>query len=70
MTNKLENVNFSIFINTVNVESFAQYIFWRISRRIIDAQKYDVSEKIIIIVQIESAPRCAKICPRENATRG
>ena len=46
MTNKLENVNFSIFINTVNVESFAQYMFWRISRRIIDAQKYDVSEKM------------------------
>ena len=31
---------------TVNVEIFAQYIFSRISRRVLEAQKYDVSEKI------------------------
>ena len=30
--------------NTVNVEIFAQYIFSRISRRAIDARKFDVSE--------------------------
>ena len=32
--------------NTVNVEIFAQYIFSRISRRVLGALKYDVSEKI------------------------
>ena len=31
---------------TVNVEIFAQYIFLRISRRALDARKYDVSEKM------------------------
>ena len=31
---------------TVNVKNFAQFIFSRISRRVLDAQKYDVSEKI------------------------
>ena len=30
---------------TVNVETFAQYIFSRISRRALDAPKFDVSEK-------------------------
>ena len=34
------------FMNTVNVETFAQYIFSRISRRALDARKYDVSENI------------------------
>ena len=29
---------------TVNVEIFAQYIFLRISRRALDARKFDVSE--------------------------
>ena len=48
---------------TVNIEIFAQYIFLRISRRVIDARKHDVSEKMIIIVQIELSARCAKICP-------
>ena len=33
---------------TVNVEIFVQYIFSRISRRALDARKYDVSEKLII----------------------
>ena len=31
---------------TVNEEIFAQYIFWRILRRVLYAQKYNVSEKI------------------------
>ena len=30
---------------TVNVEIFMQYIFSRISHRVLNAQKYDVSEK-------------------------
>ena len=30
--------------HTVNVEIFAQYIFLRISRRALDARKFDVSE--------------------------
>ena len=33
-------------LDTVNVDIFAQYIFSRISRRMLDARKYDVSEKI------------------------
>ena len=33
-------------MNTVNVDIFAQYIFSRISRMALCAQKYDVSEKI------------------------
>ena len=33
-------------VYTVNVEMFAQYIFSRISRRVVDARKYDVSEKL------------------------
>ena len=33
-------------LNTVNVEIFAQYIFSLISRRALDARKYDVSEKM------------------------
>ena len=32
--------------HTVNIEMFAQYIFSRISRRALDAQKYDVSENL------------------------
>ena len=32
--------------STVNVEMFAQYIFSRISRSVLGAQKYDVSEKL------------------------
>ena len=35
-----------MIINTVNVQIFAQYIFSRISRRALDARKYDVSEKM------------------------
>ena len=35
-----------LFHITVNVEIFAQYIFSRISRRALDARKYDVSEKM------------------------
>ena len=34
------------FDNTVNVEIFAQYIVSRVSRRALDARKYDASEKI------------------------
>ena len=33
-------------ILTVNVEIFAQYIFSRISRSVVGARKYDVSEKL------------------------
>ena len=33
-----------IYVYTVNVETFAQYIFSLISRRAIDARKFDVSE--------------------------
>ena len=33
-----------LFLITVNVEIFAQYIFSRISRMALDAQKFDVSE--------------------------
>ena len=54
-------------MHTVNVEMFAQYIFSRISRRVLGAQKYDVSEKIIIIGQVEITAICAKICLREKA---
>ena len=50
--------------NTVNVHIFAQYIFSRISRRALDARKYDVSEKM----NYYRSNR--KICPRENVTRG
>ena len=32
------------FLNTLNVEIFAQYIFSRISRRALDVRKFDVSE--------------------------
>ena len=32
---------------TVNVEIFAQYLFSHISRRAVDARKYDVSENKI-----------------------
>ena len=34
---------------TVNVEIFAHYLFSRISRRALDARKYDVSENKIHI---------------------
>ena len=34
------------FLYTVNVEIFAQYIFSRISRKVLGVLKYDVSEKI------------------------
>ena len=37
-------INYEICNITVNVEIFAQYIFSRISRRAIDARKFDVSE--------------------------
>ena len=33
-------------MNTVNVEMFAHYIFSRISHRVLDARKYDLSVKI------------------------
>ena len=33
-------------IDPVNVEIFAQFIFSRISRRVLDARKFDMSEKI------------------------
>ena len=33
-------------IYTVNIDIFMQYIFSPISRRVLDARKYDVSEKI------------------------
>ena len=33
-------------MNTVNVEIFAQYIFSHISRRVLGARNYDVSEKM------------------------
>ena len=32
--------------NTVNVEIFAQHIFLRISRSVLGARKYDLSEKM------------------------
>ena len=38
--------NASETTHTVNVEIFAPYIFLRISRRALDARKYDVSEKM------------------------
>ena len=56
-------------VHTVNLEIFAQYIFLHISRRALDARKYDVNEKVII-GQIEILIRCAKICQRENVTWG
>ena len=34
------------YVTTVNVEIFAQYIFSRISRKVLRAQIYDMSEKI------------------------
>ena len=36
-------------LSAVNVDMFAQYIFSRISRRAIDARKFDVIENIFII---------------------
>ena len=58
-------------IITVNVEIFAQYIFSHISRMVLDAQKYDVSEnlnhnRLNGITGV--GKKCAKICPRENVT--
>ena len=38
---------------TVKVTIFAQYIFSHISRRVLDAQKFDVSENFSIIEQTE-----------------
>ena len=35
---------YSALWDTVNVEIFAEYIFSRISRRALDARKFDVSE--------------------------
>ena len=49
-------------INTVNVDIFAQYIFSRIWCRVLDARKYDVSEKINCYSLIELTGRCAEIC--------
>ena len=48
-TNSIHNVKKQIYIriaslHTVNIEIFAEYIFSRISRRAIDARKFDVSE--------------------------
>ena len=43
MGSKLE---ISPSLSTVNVDIFAQYIFSRISRRALDARKYDLSEKV------------------------
>ena len=56
------------YLITVNVEMFAQYIFWRISRRAVDARKFDVSGNIIIIEQLELNGMCAKIKPRKYAS--
>ena len=43
----LSEGSFKTFLrHTVNVYIFAQYIFSHISRRVLDARKYDVSEKI------------------------
>ena len=53
-----------IYINvTVNIEIFAQYIFSRISRRALDARKFDVSENYNHNTTINSI--CAKIKLRE-----
>ena len=41
-----ETHNHVLILATVNIEIFAQYIFSRISRRALDARKYDVSEKM------------------------
>ena len=35
-----------MFMVTVNVEIFAQYIFLRVSRMVSNARKYDVSENL------------------------
>ena len=42
----LEMSYYSQYRTTVNVEIFTQYIFSRISRRDLDARKYDMSEKL------------------------
>ena len=55
--------------STVKVETFAQYIFLRISRRVLDAQKKYMLVKIIIITeQIESTVMCSKIESRKYAS--
>ena len=38
--------HFPYYNDTVNVQISAQYIFSHISRRALDARKYDVSEKM------------------------
>ena len=38
-----ENSSHLVYVYTVNVEISAQYIFSRISRRALDARKFDVS---------------------------
>ena len=44
---------------TVNVEMFTQYIFSRISHRVLDARKFDESEIIVITEKIELTVMCA-----------
>ena len=55
-------------LTTVNVEIFAQYIFSRISHKVLDGQKFNMSEKINHYRAIELTTICAKISPREIAT--
>ena len=52
---------------TVNVEIFAQYIFLRISRRAVDARKFDVSEKYYYSRRDRINMMCTKIKIREYA---
>ena len=42
----IQEIHFLHLMVTVNVDIFAQYIFLRISRRAVDARKYDVSENM------------------------
>ena len=53
--------NLLLACTTVNVEIFAQYIFSRITRRALDARKFDVSENFIIMLDARKLS-CAKIC--------
>ena len=55
---------------TVNVEISAQSIFSRISRMVSDTRKYDVSENLNHYRLIGISTKCAKICRRENVTKG
>ena len=42
----------------MDVDNFAQYIFCHISCSAVNVLKYDVSEKLHIMGQIELTPKC------------